>query len=183
VFKPLQSFATVSTKEDASTKARDAENLGLIATSNYSSLMVGTGWGHKYVEVTNHFSIASIFPMWQYIPHNSILGLLAYSGVLGFSGYWLMFPTAMFLNARVARLGNTPLARNVGLVGVAQLVVCANQYYGDMGLTFLKPVYMASISYAIALRMPILSGALASPGKAGRIAPARAPSPAADRAA
>ena len=38
--------------------------------------------------------------LWPYVPHNSILGLLAYTGILGFAGYWLAFPTAVFLNAR-----------------------------------------------------------------------------------
>jgi hypothetical protein len=164
IFAPLKSFQTVTTHEDASTKARNAENLGLIATSNYSSMLMGTGWGHPYVEVTNKFTIANAFPLWQYVPHNSILGLLAFSGVVGFAGYWLMFPTAMFYNGRLARRGNAKLARNVGLIGAAQLVICANQYYGDMGLAFVKPVYMAAISYAIALRLPLFAGAVVPRG-------------------
>ncbi len=178
LFKPLQSFSTVSTAEDASTKARDAENLGLITTSNFGGtrgMLVGTGWGHPYIAVTDKFSDAAGFPLWQYIPHNNILGLLAFSGVIGFCGYWMMFPTAMFLNARMARLANAQRSRNVGLIGAAQLVVCANQYYGDMGLYFVKSVYMASISYAIALRLPILSGTLA-PSRRRRLVVARASS-------
>jgi hypothetical protein len=179
IFKPLQSFSSVSTAEDASTKARNAENLGLIATSNYSSMLVGTGWGHPYVPVTMKYSDAHGFPLWQYIPHNNILCILAFSGVIGFCGYWMIFPTAMFLNARMARLADTPLARNIGLIGAAQLLVCANQYYGDMGLYFVKSVYMCSVSYAIALRLPILTGTMAPPGKRRRPAAQRAPSEAA----
>lgn len=163
IFKPLKSFATVSTEEDQSTKARNAENLGLIATSNASGVLMGTGWGKPYIEVTDRYSIAQLFPLWQYIPHNSILGLLAYTGVLGFCGYWMTVPTAMFLNARMARLAKTRLGRELGIVGAAQLVVCANQFYGDMGIYFTKPIYMMSISYALALRLPILVGAWPNP--------------------
>jgi hypothetical protein len=158
IFKPLQSFATITTEEDASTKARNAENLGLIATSNASGMLLGTGWGRPYVEVSDKYSIARLFPLWQYIPHNSILGVLAYTGVLGFCGYWLAFPTAMLLNARMARMAQSPLAREIGLIGAAQLVVCANQFYGDMGIYFIKPIYMMSLSYALALRLPIFVG-------------------------
>src|SRR5262249_36778342 len=73
VFKPLRSLSTVTTQEDASTLARNAENLGLIATSNQSSMLFGTGWGHPYYEYSNKYSIARFFPLWQYVPHNSIL--------------------------------------------------------------------------------------------------------------
>jgi hypothetical protein len=167
IFKPVQSFATVTTQEDASTKARNVENLGLIATSNASGILLGTGWGHPYIEVSDKYTIARFFPLWQYIPHNSILGLLAYTGVLGFCGYWLAFPMAMFFNARIARLANTPLARELGLISAAQLVVCANQFYGDMGIYFVRPIYMLSLSYALALRFPILVGVWStSPRKA-----------------
>lgn len=159
IFKPLQSFATVSTTEDASTKARNAENMGLIVTSQKSNSLLGTGWGHPYFEYTNKYSIAQYFPLWQYVPHNSVLGFLAFSGALGFFGYWLAFPTAMFLNARVARLAPTPITRQIGLLGCVQAVVCANQYYGDMGSYYAKPVYMLSLSYALALRIPLVTGA------------------------
>jgi len=163
LFKPLQSFATVSTQEDTSTKARNVENLGLIATSNANGLLMGTGWGHPYIEVSSKYSIAEYFPLWQYIPHNSILGLLAYTGVLGFCGYWLIYPTAMFVNARLARMGNTPLAREAGVIGATQLLVCAFQYYGDMGIYYPKSVYMLALSYSVALRLPILAGAWPAP--------------------
>ena len=99
----------MTTAEDTSTKARNVENLGLIATSNASGMLMGTGWGHPYVEVSSKYSIAQYFPLWQYVPHNSILGLLAYTGVLGFCGYWMVFPTSMFLAARMARPSRSPL--------------------------------------------------------------------------
>lgn len=154
IFKPLKSFATVSTEEDASTKARNAENMGLITSSNMSSILVGTGWGHPYYEYTNKYTIAHLFPLWQFVPHNSILALLAFSGGLGFFAYWLPFPTAMFLNGRVARLSKDPAARRLGLIGAFQAVACANQYYGDMGSYFTKSVYVLALSYAYALNLP-----------------------------
>jgi O-Antigen ligase len=158
IFKPLRSFSTVSTSEDTSTKARNVENLGLIATSNANNPLMGTGWGHPYIEVSNKYSIAQFFPLWQYVPHNSVLGLLAYTGILGFFGYWLAFPTAMYLCSRMAYTATTPLLAQIGAIGAAQLLVCANQFYGDMGIYYVKSVYMLSLSYAVALRLPILAG-------------------------
>jgi hypothetical protein len=156
LFLPLRSLSSVSTHEDTSTLARNAENLGLIATANDSNFALGTGWGRPYMFVTMKYDISG-FELWRYIPHNSILGILAFTGVLGFAGFWLALPTAVFLNSRVARLATDPGARSTGIIGAAQLVVCANQLYGDMGIFDLKAMYVVAVSYAIALRLPCVA--------------------------
>ncbi len=158
VFRPLQAFASVSTAEDLSTKARNAENLGLIATVRSAGALAGTGWGHGYIELTNKYSIASFTELWPYIPHNSILGLLAYTGILGFMGYWLAFPTAVFLNSRMAQLGNSTAARNLGVIAATSMLVCGNQMYGDMGIFSFRTMYLLATTYAMALRLPVPTG-------------------------
>ncbi len=168
IFLPLRALSSVTTQEDGSTLARNAENLGLIATANYSHFFLGTGWGRPYVFLTLKYDISG-FELWRYIPHNSILGLLAFTGVLGFAGFWLPIPTAVFLNARAARLASDPRIRNIALVGAAQLIVSANQLYGDMGLFSLEAMYVMGVSYGIALRLPLLAGVWnASTPKAAR---------------
>jgi hypothetical protein len=157
IFLPLRSLSSVTTQEDASTLARNAENLGLITTANAQNIVVGTGWGKPYAPVTMKYDISG-FLLWQYVPHNSILGLLAFTGILGFAGFWMAVPTAVFLFARVARHANDPRARSTAIVAAAVLFVCLNQLYGDMGLIFLRPMYAIAISYAVALRLPIASG-------------------------
>jgi hypothetical protein len=175
IFLPLRSLSTVSTQEDGSTLARNAENLGLIATANANGFVMGTGWGRPYIAVSMKYDISASFELWQYVPHNSILGLLAFTGALGFAGFWLAVPTAVFLNARLARLSSDPVARSVGLIGAAQLIVSANQLYGDMGIFDLKPMYVIAVSYAIALRLPRVAGVwgVPAPQPAAAVAAAR----------
>jgi hypothetical protein len=157
IFKPLASFATVSTNEDTSTLARNAENLGLIYTANSHGWMLGSGWGFKYIALTDKYSIAEAFELWPYVPHNSILGLLAFLGVVGFTGFWLRLPIAVFLHSRIARLAQRPADRAVGLACVPILVVCCNQMYGDMGCFSLTTMYTLGAVFAVALRLPIES--------------------------
>jgi hypothetical protein len=158
IFLPLRSFATVSTQEDGSTLARNAENLGLIATSNAYGFLFGSGWGKPYICLTTKYDISTAFELWQYVPHNSILGILAFTGVVGAAIFWRTVATGVFLNVRVARLSEDALYRSVAIIGAAQVVVCANQLYGDMGIFFFKPMYFLSISYAMALRLPRVAG-------------------------
>ncbi len=165
IFLPLQSLSTISTQEDASTLARNAENLSLIATANYNGPLTGTGWGRPYAILTRKYDIANAFELWQYVPHNSILGLLAYTGIVGFAGFWMALPTSIFFNARVARLSKDPAARSVAIIGVSQLMVCANQLYGDMGTFSLQVMYVVAVSYAMALRLPGFAGVWGRPSE------------------
>jgi hypothetical protein len=165
VFAPLRSFATVSTQEDGSTLARNAENLGLIATANAYGLGLGSGWGKPYIYLTLKYDIAGAFDLWQYVPHNSILGLLAFTGIVGSGAFWVAVATSVFLSARVARMSTDASARAVAIVGVAQVVVSANQLYGDMGIFFFKPMYVLGISYAMAMRLPTAAGVWNAPSK------------------
>jgi hypothetical protein len=158
IFLPLRSFASVSTQEDGSTLARNAENLGLIATANSFGPLFGSGWGKPYICLTTKYDISNAFELWQYVPHNSILAILAFTGMAGAAIFWGTVATAVFLNVRVARLTADPLYRSVTIIGAAQVVVCANQLYGDMGIFFLKPMYFLAISYAMALRLPRAAG-------------------------
>jgi hypothetical protein len=154
IFMPLRSFASVSTQEDGSTLARNAENLGLIATANAWGAVLGSGWGKPYICLTDKYDISKAFELWQYVPHNSILGLLAFTGAAGAAVFWLAMSTASFLNARIARMSTDPKAWKVGIIGVAQLVVCSNQLYGDMGIHSFRVMYVIAMGYAIALRLP-----------------------------
>jgi hypothetical protein len=158
IFKPLAAFSSITTTEDESTKSRNVENLGLISTTKANGWLIGGGWGHQYDPISFKYDLHKVFELWRYIPHNSILGILAFTGVLGYAGYMMAYPTAMFLNARMARMGSTQLARDLGLIGAVQMVVVVNQYFGDMGLFSYKVVYTLATSYAIALRSPILCG-------------------------
>jgi hypothetical protein len=178
IFLPLRSLSSVTTKEDTSTLARNAENLGLILTGNSFGYFMGAGWGRPYIPVTLEYDISTAFELWPYVPHNSILGLLAFTGALGFAGFWIPFPTCVFFCARQARMAPDPKARSVAIIGAAQLAVCANQLYGDMGIFSMQAMYVIAVSYGIALRLPALYGVWGAPTQRLPTAPARTPSPA-----
>jgi hypothetical protein len=165
IFQPLKAFATVSVQQDNSTKARNVENLGLIATANQGWIF-GSGWGHKYVEVSDKYNI-HFFELWPYIPHNSILGLFAFTGYFGFIGFWMIFPTAAFLHARTATFAPGSRERLIGMLGVVEILACADQWYGDMGAFSPTTTYTLAVCFAAALRIPIEAGTWPTVGRAG----------------
>jgi hypothetical protein len=156
IFKPVQSLSTVKSKDDPSTKSRDNENMGLLVTLGIHPFM-GWGWGQQYIEVDSSLSAGNVgFVQYRYLPHNSVLGLLAFTGVLGFAATWIFFPMSAFFNAYAAKHSAQPLVRMAAIIGASEVIVVVNQWYGDIGLCFLTPGLVMAGSIAGAIRLPAL---------------------------
>lgn len=159
IFKPVGSLSTLfGKKEDASSETRNIENYNLIQTLKTNPLL-GTGWGHEYNEVSVAYSIAEIFPQYRFIPHNSVLGLLAFTGLLGFAGTWMFLPVTVYLSARSYRVSKIPIERTASISAIVEVAVYANQAYGDMGLGTTTCTILMACGMAVAGRVPLMSGA------------------------
>jgi hypothetical protein len=149
IFKPLRSLHSVSSAEiDSSTRSRDNENLGLLVTLTGNPAL-GTGWGHEYKEVDDSLA-PKAFLQYRYLPHNSVLGLLAFGGFIGFAGTWIVFPVCAFFAARAVQRARDPKLRLLGIVTIAQVVACILQLWGDMGLIGQTTMFIMSTGFACA---------------------------------
>jgi O-antigen ligase/polysaccharide polymerase Wzy-like membrane protein len=157
IFKPLASFDSATSEKDASTRSRDNENDGLILTFSQGPTL-GTGWGLEYIETDSSLS-ARGFAQYRYIPHNSLLAILAFAGWLGFAGILMPIPVAVYLNTRTYRVASAPVVRVVAMVGVAEVAICLNQIYGDMGLFSRTNMVILATGLASAGRLSVWCGA------------------------
>ena len=178
VFKPIASLQSVSDPNNPSTQSRVLENAGLIVTLQTNPL-IGTGFGHEYIEISTTYSVgATIFPEYRYDPHNSLLGLVAFSGALGFSGIWMVFPVTVYFAARAYAFANSPLVRTIAMASVCEVFIHANQLWGDLGALAYPSMVLVSGAMAAASRMAVFTGAWPdakrSPPKRGA-APAAGP--------
>jgi O-antigen ligase len=108
------------------------ENFNVVATWEKRPIL-GIGWGHPFDEVMKLPDISHAFPDYLYHPHNSVLGMLAYGGVVGFSGLWTWVSISVFLAVRAYHRAHEPHARAGGLVALSVIVAYINQCFGDMG--------------------------------------------------
>lgn len=167
IFKPLSAFASMGSanaggKLDASTKARDNENVGMVIMVEQRPLL-GTGLGHEFLEVDSSFSVPrEVYPMYHFSPHNSVLAVLAFYGGLGFIGLWLIHPVSAYFNARAYRSSKDPVERTVAVLGIVQVWLYLNQAFGDMGITYLTPATIAGAGIAASARLAVSSGAWSS---------------------
>jgi hypothetical protein len=159
IFGPVAKIRSiVDSSYDRSAQERDVENYNLIRNLADSPL-IGKGFGHEYVEYVPNDDVSNVFPQWRFIPHNSILGLLAFGGLLGFTLLLLPLSTGVFLAARAYWRTHDPTRRAAALTSIAVVLIYLIQCYGDMGLISWHSVFLVSPALAAAAKLATASGA------------------------
>jgi len=133
IFSPVATIRGVVTSEDTSSQTRDIENFNLIQTLKQRPIL-GSGFGHEYVELVQAYKVDHLFAQYKFIAHNSVLWLLSLSGWLGFAALWSLFPVAVAVALVVHRTARLPLDRVTAFGAVAASISFLVQAWGDMGL-------------------------------------------------
>jgi O-antigen ligase len=171
-FAPVQIVrSVVDSKADASTEWRDWENYDLFFTLKQSPLF-GTGYGHGYVEAVKLPEISQAYALYRFIPHNSILGLWAYGGLVGFTALWSMLAVGLFLAARAARRATASTDRAAAIAACAAIVIYLVHCYGDMGLGTWTSVFIVAPAFAVASHVAVATGAWPARWRRGQRGPA-----------
>ena len=85
-----------------------------------------------------------------YTPHNSLLGLALFAGLVGIVGIWGVVPVAANLAARGYRRSADPARRAAALVATGTLVAYSVHCFGDIGLQSLPCNLFLAIALAVA---------------------------------
>ena len=159
LFQPVHLLrSVVDSKADPSTLWRDLENYDLFYTLRHHPVL-GTGYGHGYTEIVWLPDVSNSYALYRFLPHNSILGLWAYGGLVGFTALWTMLVVGFFLAARAYRHAVTVDDRTVALTAVSLLVVYLVYCYGDLGLGTWTSVFTVAPALAIASKLAVTTGA------------------------
>jgi len=163
VFRPVQMVRSIAQPEvNRSTAMRDIENYNLTVTFR-SNPIIGLGFGHPYVEQVRADDISQIFSLYRYIPHNSVLGLWAFCGLLGFAALWLPMLTGLFLAIRSYPLAVVPLQRTAALTVAGMVVIHLLQAWGDMGTQAWTGVFLMGACLAAGAQLAVEVGAYPGP--------------------
>ncbi len=160
-FSPVNTFKSMIVGEHNATDVmdyRDVENYNLIVTWQKNP-MLGTGYGHGFVEEMQLADISHLFEDYLYHPHNSVLGLLAFGGVVGFTGVWLFVALTVYFAVRAYHRAHPPQWRAGALVAVSIVVAYTNQCFGDMGITSWYCTILMALAVVIAGKLATLTGA------------------------
>jgi hypothetical protein len=146
LFSPVQSVESVFNQDPGS--SRDLEDLNLLYTLRNSG-PTGTGLGHEYVQVFGGDDLSMFFDF-RYFPHNSVLGLYAFGGALGFTLYWI--PVVLGVAYALAAKRDAPDNRLVGAAATWMLgatVAFMVQAWADVGLQAQLSVLLGGIAVGV----------------------------------
>lgn len=162
IFAPLHALGSAGSNYDPSSLTRQEEVRNLLYTMTASgNPLLGTGWGLPYIK---HESVWSNYSadwiLYLYTPHNSLLGLAIFSGLLGIVGIWGVIPVAAYLAARGYRGSTDPVPRAAAVVAIGSLVAYSVHCYGDIGLQSLACCVLVGAALAAAGKTAAWSEAL-----------------------
>jgi hypothetical protein len=164
MFAPVKTFRSMGDSEvDASTLYRDLENYNLLATMRVNPI-AGTGFGHPFAEPVKLPDI-SFFKEYRYMPHNSLLGLWAFCGPIGFTGLWFVFVVGVFFAARSYKCARLPEERVAAFMVIAAIVIFAMQCWGDIGFSERKSIFLVGPALAVAGQLAMSTGAWRNPSR------------------
>ncbi|WP_224363490.1 exopolysaccharide repeat unit polymerase [Hyalangium versicolor] len=163
IFSPVNTIKSMIVGEHNDTGEmdyRDVENFNLISTWQRNPLL-GTGYGHGFDEVMKLADISHLFEDYLYHPHNSVLGLLAFGGVVGFTGVWLFVALTVYFAVRSYNRTRIPHWRAAAMVVVAIVFAYINQCFGDMGITSWYAMILMALAVTVSGKLGTLTGAWA----------------------
>jgi hypothetical protein len=142
---------------DRSTLFRDIENFNLIYTFQ-SNPFLGSGFGHPFTAAVENADLSG-FKEYPFLPHNSLLGLMAFSGGLGVIGLFTPWIVGLFLAARAQYAAQTPEQAMAAAVAIGNLLAYLMHVWGDIGFTEPTGIFTVGVSLAVAGQLAISTGA------------------------
>jgi len=147
-FGPAHKISSLFEPTDRSSALRDIENYNLIQTWKHYPLL-GSGFGHEYLELSKGDDIGKIFALYRYIGHDSVLWLCSVGGFVGFTAIWMILVVGVYFAARVHRCAAAPIDRVAAVTALSIVVAFLVQAYGDMGLQSWLGVFMLAMALAV----------------------------------
>jgi O-antigen ligase len=112
-------------------RALEAENVGEnIALNPYT----GAGFGVPMQVFLPIPDLTTIFPLWAYVPHNTILYIWLRLGIVGFGVFWFLVGRMLLQSTIVARNEADPYLKAIALLTVTVIMSWVAQGLVDMGI-------------------------------------------------
>jgi hypothetical protein len=158
LFAPVKVFRSVGDSDvDGSTLFRDLENYNLLYTLKESPI-IGAGFGQQFDEHVTTPDI-SFFKEYRYLPHNSVLGLWGFTGVVGFTGLFVALVVGVFFAARSYYWARVPDDRAAAMTALGMVMIYLAQCYGDIGFAERATIFLVGPALAVAGQLALSTGA------------------------
>lgn len=133
VIRPVQSLFQPDPRDAQSDAYRLAENANLFFSYQVSPA-VGLGFGRPMLYVFPMADISAIYPLWNYIPHNTLLWIGMRMGAIGLIAFWALIGMAILEAAQALGVRRDPVLRAAAAFAIVAVVAELVVAWGDLQL-------------------------------------------------
>jgi hypothetical protein len=156
--RPIRSQFDPTYRDYLSDLYRQAENANLKLSFDTNKL-IGMGFGMPYLTVFTQADISSIYPLWNVIPHNTLMWIGVRMGYMGLVAFFGLFAAGLFEVCYLMRtIKDRFLLALVSMAGaalIAELVVG----YGDLQLESYRNMIFIGVVFGVINVLPGIIGA------------------------
>ena len=158
-FEPVRALSTSGSNEDASSLARQEEIRNLMYTLSVAgNPLLGTGWGVPYQQVSGVYThFEGGFADYAYRPHNSLMAVVVFGGLVGLFGIWMVVPVTAFLAASGMRRAAGPVECAAAASAASMLPAYGVQCYGDIGFQSVTCGLLLASAMVAAAKVSVLA--------------------------
>ncbi|MFK7918046.1 MAG: hypothetical protein AB8G14_08225 [Ilumatobacter sp.] len=144
-FAPVQALKSVVSGDDRSSQTRNIEDFNLLFTAR-TTFPLPSGFGKPYVELVVADDISAFFEQYQYLPHNTILGLMFMLGPVGLA--LVIVPLALGVHAahRVRCVARESHIRTQTAMVLTTWVSFLAFAWGDLGFFTPQPTALVGVA-------------------------------------
>jgi hypothetical protein len=153
--RPVRSLIDPSTRDFLSDQYRTAENANLRLTFQ-SSPIIGVGFGSPYLMVYPMADISRIYPLWNVIPHNSLMWVGMRMGAIGWAAFWALMGLAILQAFTIFDKRPDPLVRAIAAVAAGAIVAEILVGYADLQLESYRNLIFLGVVFGVLNRIPQL---------------------------
>jgi hypothetical protein len=164
MFAPVHALMSTGSNTDASSLARLEEDRNLLRSLD--NPILGIGWGRPFHTLEYNYAYNPDWILYPYTPHNSLLGLAVFSGLVGVIGIWGVVTMGAYLSARGYRGSTGLIPRAAALIALGSLAAYSAHCYGDIGLQSFQAALILGAALATAGKVAAWSEAPPSQNKA-----------------
>jgi hypothetical protein len=133
IVRPVHSLIEPDSRDAQSDAYRIAENGNILFTYS-TSPMIGVGFGRPMILVYPMADISYIYPLWNYIPHNTLLWIGMRMGVLGYAVLFALLGIGILEATGQARTRKDPFIRGLAVFAIVAIVAELMVAWGDLQL-------------------------------------------------
>lgn len=156
--RPIRSLFTPDQRDYLSNIYRVAETANIQFTFKTSPL-IGTGFGIPMIVVFPMADISYIYPLWNYIPHNTLAWIGMRMGAVGNAAFWGLIAMAILQACRQLAVRKDPLLTAFAAFAVAAIVAEIIQGYNDLQLDSDRNLIVLGSILGLLNRLPKLADA------------------------